>query len=78
VSESRLSRQERRALERARAKAEADQPYISKLYPPEEALAPGSVTIALVGHDDWCPKLVGGLCRCNPDVVYERIGGDEA
>ena len=29
---------------------------------------PGAFYIE-VQHDDWCPKLKGGSCNCNPDVM---------
>ena len=29
---------------------------------------PGTVTVVTLYHDDDCPKLRGGECRCNPDL----------
>jgi hypothetical protein len=29
---------------------------------------PGTVGLVMVAHDDWCPKIKGGPCRCDPDV----------
>jgi hypothetical protein len=29
----------------------------------------GALVLLDYGHDDWCPKLDGGACRCDPDVV---------
>lgn len=29
----------------------------------------GALLLLDYGHDDRCPKLVGGICRCDPDVV---------
>jgi len=26
-----------------------------------------------VGHDDWCPKLKGGLCNCEPILSYQPV-----
>ncbi|MDP9473384.1 MAG: hypothetical protein M3Q71_22430 [Chloroflexota bacterium] len=77
MSERPLSRQERRRLERIRAKALARQPYIAKqlaAIATDPALTmPGAVTIGHVFHDAWCPRLSGGLCRCNPDLTFEPV-----
>lgn len=32
-------------------------------------LGRGAVLLLDYGHDDWCPKLVGGICRCDPEMV---------
>ncbi len=33
-------------------------------------LTPGTMTFAMVRHDDWCAMLAGtGPCNCSPDVV---------
>lgn len=29
---------------------------------------PGTLSDIYVLHDDWCGKLKGGECRCNPDI----------
>lgn len=29
----------------------------------------GGVSVVDVQHDAWCPKLHGGPCRCDPDVI---------
>ena len=29
---------------------------------------PGTVSTVRIYHDDWCPKLRGGLCSCQPDL----------
>ena len=29
----------------------------------------GALVIFDYGHDDWCPKLLGGACRCDPDLT---------
>lgn len=75
MTERRLSRQERRRLERVRAKALMRQPYITKqlqaLSTDPTLAAPGTLTIGTVFHDEWCPKLSGGLCRCDPDLTFE-------
>ncbi len=77
MTEQPLSRQERRRLERVRAKAVVRQPYITKqmqaLSTNPALAAPGTITIGTVLHDDWCPKLSGGLCRCDPDLTFEPI-----
>ncbi len=35
--------------------------------------APG-VAHLTVQHDDWCPQLNGGACRCNPNMLMGRLG----
>ena len=79
---TRLTRTERRRLERARAKARLGQPYLTKqlaAVAADPSLArPGTVTIVRVLHDDWCPKLAGGLCRCDPDLAFEAVPGEGA
>ena len=32
------------------------------------AFKPGQLSMVDIAHDDWRPKLVGGVCSCNPDV----------
>lgn len=64
-----LTRQERRRLERAAAKARLKQPYIKPVVAAGQEQPAGTVSIVEVRHDDWCPKLQGGICRCNPDIV---------
>jgi len=29
----------------------------------------GALVVLEYGHDDGCPKLSGGTCRCDPDVM---------
>lgn len=31
--------------------------------------APGAIVELEYQHDDGCPKLTGGPCRCDPDVA---------
>ena len=71
-----LSRQERRHLERTRAKAFRRQRYLQQLAETDPAqFQPGTITIAHIAHDDWCPKLNGGLCRCEPSIAFETVYG---
>jgi hypothetical protein len=69
----RLSRQERRRLARVAAKQYVGQPYILRQLADADAFPRGRVTIANVAHDDWCPRLRGGLCRCEPEIAYETL-----
>lgn len=79
-----LTRQQRRHLERIKVKAAANQPYLRRQLA-DVAVTPsrfpiGAVTIAHIAHDDWCPKLTGGLCRCEPTILYEVLrdaGGEQ-
>jgi hypothetical protein len=76
-----LSRQERRRLERLAKKAYLRQPYLVRQLADAKTFPRGRVTIANVYHDDWCPRLRGGLCRCDPEITYETLppveeGGD--
>ena len=81
---TRLTRAERRRLERVRAKARLRQPYLEKqvaAIAADPSLAPrGAVTIVTVMHDARCPRPSGGLCRCDPDLAFETLppldGGD--
>lgn len=61
-----------RSARRRRAEAYLSQPYVAKLNMAIEAgaipLIPGAVAHLDVKHDGWCPKLRGGLCRCQPDL----------
>lgn len=41
------------------------------------ALAPGTVAVLEVRHDDDCPKLRGGLCRCAPDLALRPLPAKE-
>jgi hypothetical protein len=34
------------------------------------------VYVATIAHDDWCPALRGGECRCEPDVSIAPIPED--
>jgi hypothetical protein len=77
VTPERLTRRERRALDRVAAKARARQPYVAPVIEAGQSAPPASLMIVTVSHDSWCPKLAGGLCRCRPDVV-PRIVEDEA
>ncbi len=76
-----LTRRERRQLERVAAKARRQQPYIEPVLEAGQALPRGSLSIIDVRHDSWCPKLHGGLCRCQPDIVTHTyppsLNGDE-
>ena len=75
----RLTRQERRRLARVAAKARNRQPYMRGLATIGATQPRGSLVIVDVGHDDWCPRLRGGLCRCDPDIVVRdvRASGDD-
>lgn len=33
----------------------------------------GGVYMMTCYHDDWCPKLKGGECRCNPDLKMKEL-----
>jgi len=68
-----LTRRERRQLERVAVKARRGQPYIESLLAAGATLPRGSVSIVEVLHDDWCPKMRGGLCRCQPDIVILEV-----
>ena len=68
-----LTRHERRQLERVAAKAQCGQPYMEPLLEAGLTAPAGSVSIVEVSHDDWCPKLRGGLCRCQPDIVTREV-----
>jgi hypothetical protein len=74
--DGRLSRQERRRLARERVKRHAEQPYVGKMLSAalaDPGLAPrGTVTVCRVLHDDRCPALAGGLCRCDPEIEWGR------
>lgn len=76
-STTNLTRQERRRLERERVKAALRQPYLERQLAAVSAdpsiAPPGHVSIASVLHDDWCPKLTGGLCRCDPEITFETL-----
>lgn len=61
--------------ERRRAVRYLRQPYIERL---NRAIAdgalltlPGVVIEVAVAHDDWCSKLRGGACACDPDITAE-------
>ena len=37
----------------------------------------GTVTVATIRHDAWCPALktqVTADCRCEPEIEYRRVG----
>ncbi len=68
-----LTRHERRQLQRVAAKARRGQPYIEPMLEGGLTAPAGSVSIVEVLHDDWCPKLRGGLCRCQPDIVTREV-----
>jgi hypothetical protein len=44
----------------------ADHPYVAELQ--ELTPKPGTLRLVDVLHDDDCPKLIGGACRCDPIV----------
>ena len=48
-----------------------DEAYFPKLLTAMAAAKPGKTSIVTIRHDDWCPKLMGGPCRCDADVVVE-------
>lgn len=60
-----------------RTRRYVQQPYVRKqlqaIADGTLPLAPGTITVVSVLHDDWCPKLAGGDCRCDPDLVVERL-----
>jgi len=68
-----LTRRERRQLARVAARARRGQPYLAQVIAAGQSLPPQSVSIVEVRHDDWCPKLAGGLCRCEPDIVTREV-----
>lgn len=37
--------------------------------------APGAITEVRVLHDDSCPKLRGGSCQCEPELVVAITKG---
>jgi hypothetical protein len=37
----------------------------------------GRVALVNVAHDDWCPKLTGGACTCDPDMTATILGRTE-
>ena len=43
-----------------------------------DTLPPGSLLSVQVAHDDWCMKLRGGVCTCEPVVRVVDLwpGGD--
>jgi len=45
-----------------------DQPYILNVQAAAAGLQPGELKLVDVLHDDDCPKLRGGHCRCDPIV----------
>lgn len=77
MSEPRLSRQERRRLERTAAKLYARQPYLRTLVEAGTAdptlFPPGRVSLVSVVHEDWCPRPSGGICRCEPELAVELL-----
>jgi hypothetical protein len=48
-----------------------DEAYIPKLLTAMAGAKSGKASIVIIRHDDWCPKLAGGPCRCDADVVVE-------
>jgi hypothetical protein len=40
---------------------------------PPIALRPGALTLLTYYHDDDCPQLSGGACRCDPDIALREI-----
>lgn len=48
------------------------QPYVQAIERARQAGAipaiPGTVSVLRVAHDGDCPRLHGGLCRCQPDI----------
>jgi hypothetical protein len=48
-----------------------DEAYFPKLLTAMAGATPGKASIVTIRHDDWCPKLAGGPCRCDADVVVE-------
>lgn len=64
-----MNREERRRAERENKKWEKQlKDAIAK-----GALQPGSLTIMNVYHDNWCPKLNGGDCTCDPDADFRIV-----
>jgi hypothetical protein len=39
---------------------------------------PGRVTEARIVHDSWCPRLSGGICACNPEIVLVDQTGESS
>jgi hypothetical protein len=39
-------------------------------------MQPGDLANIQAHHDDWCPKLNGGDCKCCPDMLisHSRLG----
>jgi hypothetical protein len=46
---------------------------LSRPAAPEEVLQRGTVTIAMVAHDDWCAYFTGKACSCEPEVSYRTV-----
>jgi hypothetical protein len=67
---------------RRRPSAYARQSYVKALDQAVRAgvipTATGVVYEVIVGHDDDCPKLKGGLCNCEPILTYRPVkaGGE--
>jgi hypothetical protein len=41
-------------------------------------LEPGQLKQINIYHDDWCAIFHGGACNCNPEVVADIDGQQEA
>lgn len=67
-----LTRHQRRKLAALQRNQRTRQPYISDAVRLTGDLSPGTIATATVRHDQWCPRLRGGLCRCRPDVEVQR------
>ncbi len=68
-----LTRRERRQLECVAIKARRRQSYIAPVIEAGQALPSGSLSIIEVRHDAWCPKLAGGICRCEPEIETRMV-----
>ena len=56
--------------------------YAARVIDAAQKAQPGTVSHAVVKHDDWCDIFKGKPCNCNPDLEiisdeeYQKRGGD--
>lgn len=54
--------------------------YVGFMQEVKEAggLAPGTINLLNYAHDDRCPRLRGGDCRCDPEVSMTIYASGES
>jgi len=47
--------------------------YMGKILAASNLAKPGKIYVTKILHDDWCEKLKGGECNCDPEIKMVEV-----